>query len=72
MTPAFYLIIALLLPGTTPKAEDAQLEVTQTLVRECPNQDAFKAQLDEDIKAGTLLRYDVTCLRTFVNEGNPT
>jgi hypothetical protein len=66
VTPAFFLIIVLLLPGTTPKAEDAQLEVTTTLVRECPNQEVFKAQLDQDVKDGKLIRFDVSCIHTFV------
>ncbi len=70
MTPAFYLIIVLLMPGTTPKAEDAQLEVSTTLVRQCPDKDKMKADLDQEVKEGRLIRYDVSCIHTFVQGAN--
>ena len=71
MTTAFYLIIVLLVPGATPKAEDAQLDVSTTLVRQCPDKDAFKATLDDEVKAGKIIRYDVSCVHAIVNEGQP-
>lgn len=70
MTPAFYLIIVLLIPGATPKAEDAQLQVSTSLVSQCPDKDAMKADLDQLVKEGQLIRFDVSCIHTFVRGSN--
>ena len=62
MTPMFYLVIVLLLPGVTPKAEDAKIETSITMVQECPDKEVFKNRMEEMAKTGEILHYDISCI----------